>query len=332
VIGRLPEINRVLRAVQVLAGNTANTPLEAVMQRCREIVIEGLLPEHEKTAEFALSLGLLSSTEANVGLTEEGTSFLALNAEETYELSGDQARYLIRRHYLDGALRDLCRELLAAFAPSYGPERFTWSEIDGPELLSPPWLVEHLCQLGVLERVEHGLRTTEAFTVVVGAFREEPQGWTEERLREWLKEKKEVGDFAEELIANYEQQRLRDGGFRVESTCVRRISKLRENAGYDIESFDGVAPDVTYNRFIEVKGARSKNLHFIWSTNEIKIARELGDRYWIYFQGGIDMKNKTAKCKPLLFQNPINSILENNDITKTPHGLLVESKMQGPAK
>lgn len=332
MIDRLPEINRLLRAVQVLAAGAPMVPVEAVLQRCREVVIEGMLPDHERTLEFAVSLGLLFPGEADVGLSDEGLSFLALNADETYELSADQVRYLIRRHYLDGALRDRCKELLAAFSPSYGPDRFVWSAVDGPELPPTPWLIEHLCQLGVLERLDDGLRTTQAYTVAVGSFRDEPKGLTEERLQEYLREKKEVGDFAEDLIATFEQQRLRAAGCLVESNCIRRISKLRENAGYDIESFDRATPALAFDRFIEVKGARSKDLHFIWSANEMKVAEELKDRYWIYFQGGIDMKTRTAKCKPLLFQNPIASIMTDNTITKTAHGLLVQAKMQGPAK
>lgn len=332
MIARLPEINRVLRAVQTLAVQESRIPIETVVRHCREIVIEGLLPDHEQTLQFAATLGLLAADQVEVALTDDGLAFLDLNVDATYELSADQIRYLVRRHYLDGALHIECKDLLSAFSPSYGPERFIWSATDGPELPGAPWLVEHLCQLGVLERMEDGLRTSEVFSAVVGRFRDEPKGLTEEKLREYLREKKEVGDFAEDIVVAFERERLRANGQRLESNCVRRISKLRENAGYDIESFDAAAPGLVFDRFIEVKGARTKDLHFIWSVNEMKMAQELGDRYWIYFQGGIDMKSRSVKTAPLLFQNPIKSIMENSAITKTPHGLLVQAKVQGAPK
>ncbi|MDB5397961.1 MAG: hypothetical protein JWM91_5467, partial [Rhodospirillales bacterium] len=252
MIARLPEINRVLRAVQTLAANEPLISVEAIVRHCREIVIEGRLPDHEQTLQFASSLGLLAGDEAGLALTEDGMAFLDLNAEATYELSADQTRYLVRRHYLDGALHAKCKDLLLAFSPSYSPERYVWSATDSPELPSEPWLVEHLCQLGVLERIPDGLRTAEIFTAVIGRFRDEPKGLTEEKLREYLREKKEVGDFAEDMIVAFERERLRAGGWRVESTCVRRISKLRENAGYDVESFNAASPGLTFDRFIEV--------------------------------------------------------------------------------
>ena len=88
-------------------------------------------------------------------------------------------------------------------------------------------------------------------------------------------------------------------GHAVEAHCVRRISNVRVNAGYDIESFDGPSPPVAYDRFIEVKGAKSDKLRFFWSDNEIKVAKKLGKRYWIYFQGSVDVKNGVARDEPI---------------------------------
>jgi hypothetical protein len=81
--------------------------------------------------------------------------------------------------------------------------------------------------------------------------------------------------------------------------------------------------------FIEAKGSRGADLRFFWSENEMKVAEELGPRYWIYFQGGIDKNSGTARNRVLLFQNPLETILRHTAVTTTRHGLLVEGRLRG---
>ena len=104
---------------------------------------------------------------------------------------------------------------------------------------------------------------------------------------------------------------------------------MKVNAGYDIESFNGKSKAMKFDRFIEVKGSGESTVRFFWSTNEIEIAGRLGDNYWIYYQGGIDKKTKKAKNKPLMFQNPQESIMKDTNFTKIQNGLVVEAKIVG---
>ncbi len=113
-----------------------------------------------------------------------------------------------------------------------------------------------------------------------------------------------LGDLAEAIILEYERKRLKELGYLPESECVKSIGKKRVNAGFDIESFDGESRGMQHDRFIEVKGSGKKSLRFIWSKNEIEVAKKLGKKYWIYYQGGINKKLKKASVKPLIFQDP----------------------------
>ena len=112
------------------------------------------------------------------------------------------------------------------------------------------------------------------------------------------KNKKEIGEFAENIVLEFEKKRLGKDGH----TKVRRISQEYANAGYDIES-DG--------RLIEVKGSTGDEFSIYWSQNEIETARENSDKYWIYFVPGVDIKSNSSK-KPRPIPDPITNVLESD--------------------
>ena len=115
-------------------------------------------------------------------------------------------------------------------------------------------------------------------------------------------------------------------GHVIEARCIRRISHVRVNAGYDIESFNGPSPAVNYDRFIEVKAARGPQMRFFWTQNEIQVATRLGERYWIYFQGTVNVTKGIARNEPIMLQNPARSVLRDGNFKTTPHGLIVEER------
>jgi uncharacterized protein DUF3883 len=105
------------------------------------------------------------------------------------------------------------------------------------------------------------------------------------------------GADAEEYVLRFERNRL-EGHAQLQ--LVRRVSLVNTAAGYDIESFEGVRSFLP-DRFIEVKSYRGTE-HFFLSLGELEVARELGERYYIYL---ID----TEKCdlqenSPKIIQNP----------------------------
>lgn len=318
-----------LIAASALADDKHRADKEAVIRQCEGTVIEGRTPDHEASLEYASEVGLLHVDGRFVVLTGEGLTFLDMNPEKLYDLSEGQRKFLIRACYLHGKFREESFKLLSMFSPSYARDTYRWSWVDGPPLEGDANILEQLRELGLLVREQAWYEINAEFVDAVAAFLSEGKGFSEEKFMEYLHEREEVGKVAESLVVEFEGQRLRDAGHVAEALSVRRISRLRANAGYDIESFDGKSRGVNYDRFIEVKGAKSSKVHFIWSDNEMRIAKKLGPRYWIYFQGGIDLNSKKAKNKLLMFQNPIETILKDARFATTAQGVIVESEMRG---
>jgi len=328
MIDKLAELNRVLLAVKDLVDADGFASAEAVIEHCKDAVIEARIPKHELSISFADQIGLLSTHGAAVRLTENGLGFVDLNPGSLYDLSEGQKKLLLRTCYLHGPFRKEARNILKEFSQALGGDTLRWSVYDSSPL-PDEWAAEHLNQLGLLRPRDDGWEVSNEYTNTVAVFLEEGEGWSEEKFREYLKEKEEVGKVGENLVKAFEARRLTRMGHVVEGRCVRRISGVRVNAGYDIESFDGPSPAVNYDRFIEVKGARGEQLHFFWSQNEIQVATRLGERYWIYFQGAINIAKGVARHEPIMLQNPVQSILRDGKFKTTPQGLIVEATMTG---
>lgn len=328
MIDKLAELNRVLLAVNELRDADGAANVDAVIEHCKGTVIEARIPKHEVSISFAEQVGLLVTDGALIRLTSDGAGFIEFNPTGQYDLSDEQKRVLLRTCYLHGPLREQARNILKEFSPALEGDALRWSLYDSSPF-PDEWTAEHLSQLGLLQRHEDGWEVTADYTRTVVIFLEEGEGWSEEKFREYLKEKEEVGKLGENLVRVFEMRRLEKMGHAVEARCVRRISGLRVNAGYDIESFDSSSPTVVYDRFIEVKGARGRQMRFFWSENEIQVAKRLGGRYWIYFQGAIDAANGVARDEPVMLHDPAKSILQGGQFKTTPQGLIVESELKG---
>ena len=332
MISRLAELNRLLVAVRDLMDERRRAPNDAVIRQCASRVIEGRLPDHSETMTFAQQIGLLERQRRAVRLTDEGAAFLYLNAEDAYDLTPDQQRLLIRSVYLSGVFRRDVLALLGSFAPAFDRRTYRWSPVDGSALpKNGETIIDQLRELGAVVLSGEVFEVAETYVDAAAALLAEGKGWTEEALQEFLRERQEIGDLAEQLALRYERERLHARGCEVEAECVRHVSKLKVNAGYDIESFHAASRGLHYDRFIEVKGSRDPDVRFIWSENELKVARALGNRYWIYFQGGIDSRRGRAKNKILTFQDPATTILNDARFTVTQHGVIVEARVRGEA-
>jgi hypothetical protein len=330
MIDRLDELNRVLTAVHSLNGHRESpVTLTDVVELCASTVQSGLLPDHELTAQFAEQLMFVESNAEGLWITEQGVDFLQLNPQKYYSLTEGQRQVLTRNHYFGRSFGTDCKQLLTRFNFSSESGLLTWSEVDDSTLDCPMWVASHLVQLGVLRLTECGYETTAEMAPVALEFREEPKGLTEAKMEAMLLEKKLVGDVGEKLAMRFEKERLAGIGAHVESHCVRRIGNVRLNAGYDLESFDAQSATMVYERFIEVKAAKGKDLRFFWTENEMSVANKLRDRYWIYFLGGVDPVGATATYRPLMFQDPVRSVLEDARLEKVSQGFIVESKMRG---
>ena len=92
---------------------------------------------------------------------------------------------------------------------------------------------------------------------------------------------KKIGDIGEEVVFEWEKERLLSRGFQELSNRVEWVAKKGEKPGYDIRSFNEDGSD----RFIEVKSTKAKQHESITITeNEWQTARnsKLGT-YFLYF-------------------------------------------------
>jgi hypothetical protein len=277
-----------------------------------------------------LRLGLiLRKKKSKVFLSEQGMTFLQFNPKETYDLSAQQKKFLIRNYFFDGAYSKELKECLKCFDYSDQKKIFAWSSIDSTPFGTNAWIINHLEQLGVAVQTSYGYRIVKTYNETVLTLINDAKGFTEEQLMKWLEEKKYLGDSAEKLVVKFEEGRLRKIGNLVEAACVKCISKMKTDAGFDIKSFNGKSRGMQYDRFIEVKGSGSTKLRFVWSPNEMKVAEKLREQYWIYFQGGINKKDGNSRFKPIMIQDPITNIYNDARLTITQNGIIVEGGISG---
>lgn len=333
MIDQIAELNRVLIIVKSLAVDEHGVERDIVIEQCRSIAIEGRMPEHADSIEFALKIGLLKiQGKKKVLLNDDGNSFLDLNPEEFFDLTDQQKKYLLRRSFFDGIFHKPAKECLRCFEKSDENKTFTWSSTDGKPFGKDGWIMVYFEQLGLVWRRKENLIVKKEYASTVAGFISEPKGWTEEEHFEYMKEKKELGDLAEQLIMQCEVERLKKSGHVVESHCIKHIGKLDVEAGFDIKSFDGKSHGMQFDRFIEVKGSRGPGIRFFWSQNEMKVAEDLGDKYWIYYQGGVRVETGTALYEPIVYQNPLESLKLNGRLTIKENGVIVEGKVNAKKK
>jgi hypothetical protein len=141
--------------------------------------------------------------------------------------------------------------------------------------------------------------------LIVGSSRKKRQ-LSLDRLKEQLKRQEELGLQAEIFVLHYEKKRL----YRHPMISqIVRVSEEYSNAGYDIESFNDTET-ILINRFIEVKSFTG-NVSFFWSNNEIEIAKDKEDQYFIYLVNRDEMER--IGYQPLIITNPYKNIFLNSN-------------------
>lgn len=135
--------------------------------------------------------------------------------------------------------------------------------------------------------------------------RSETKKITLKQLKKSLDQKDEAGKEGELFVLGYEQVRLKE---HPNFDKIERIAETYVNAGYDILSFNDMDSFI-HDRFIEVK-SYSGEIAFYWSKNEVKKAKWLKDKYYLYLVDRSLMPN--SDYVPKIFQNPYKKIFEND--------------------
>ena len=122
-------------------------------------------------------------------------------------------------------------------------------------------------------------------------------------------EKESLGAAAEELVLQYERQRVG----QEHQTKVRRISIVNDAAGYDIRSVSVQNSGVHTHRYIEVKAVPRISNRFYWTQNEISTSRRLGEWYYLYLLP-VGRDGQPIIDELIIVQNPAEEILARQDI------------------
>ncbi|WP_226037482.1 DUF3883 domain-containing protein [Aquibacillus saliphilus] len=167
-----------------------------------------------------------------------------------------------------------------------------------------------LINIGFLTYINNNVLILEKkfITLVEEHFKKKKRQLSLEKLKEIQAKKEEMGEIAENFVLNYEKKRLGDCGF-LDLNKVKKISDVDVTAGYDIVSYINNKSN-HYDKFIEVK---SFELHpyFYWSKNEIEVAKEKKDNYFLYL---VDRKKITSRdYKPIIISNPYETVYKNSE-------------------
>lgn len=125
---------------------------------------------------------------------------------------------------------------------------------------------------------------------------------TLEQLKKQLEIQSRYGEDAEKFVLEFEGSRLGS------STHVHWIAPFDVGAGYDILSVDNL--NNKNKRCIEVK-SYIYTPYFYWSTNEVKVAREEGEGYFLYLVNRDKMND--YNYSPLMIQNPYENIFDQGE-------------------
>ncbi len=133
-------------------------------------------------------------------------------------------------------------------------------------------------------------------------------GPSPDQLRTRKRDQAEIGYTAELEVVNFERQVV---GKR-DSQKVIHIAMENTAAGFDIASVrrDEDSDEIVL-RLIEVKAVSPKDWAFIFTRNEVQIARENGSSYFLYL---VPVKNGQPRVEEVLVvENPVEELMKEHE-------------------
>ena len=258
--------------------------------------------DYDEMFEFCLDLNLLKEKKGNVVLTRHGLNLIDMN-HTGVDLTDEQIEYIVQNCIFDNEKFSNVIDLF---------KNFVFYEKLGTFVISDVKIARYQSMMGILSqfnvvRKENKLWIiNEDYIEYVGQFKQDiHKPLTQKQLDAIILEQKRIGELTEKLTVKYEIRRLKNQKLFFESQHVKRVSNEYVNKGYDIESFSG--KNIKSNLFIEVKGRKYNTPSFIISTNEIKTAEVLGDKYAIYFWKDLASPKQPEKPFKIIY-NPFKKL------------------------
>ena len=179
---------------------------------------------------------------------------------------------------------ELTAELLSITIMDQGRERSKWENMVrwARNDLRKKGLLADKSKRGTWELTQAGIDRAKELTAEISLAHTPstccPSALTPAQLEERQTRMREVGDMGELRALEYERERLRKLNKPDLAARIEHTARLNVSAGYDILSFEKDGSE----RFIEVKSTVANSNIFYLSANELRVARESGQSYWLY--------------------------------------------------
>jgi hypothetical protein len=315
--------NKVLISLADLTPSGESCPIDSLIKQCQSFVLGGVRGEYDTVINHCKSCGLVAVKNNKITLSTLGHKFLSANRERFFEVTEAQKQIIAERIVFKGAWNVYARELFEYFTANQTTATYELSTIETLLPIQQNTVVHFFKYIGILSEQDYVLRVERKYTALVYELTADGKALTEQQLEKILMENRKLGAQAEQSVVDFEKQRLRKLGKVVQAELVKRISPINTAAGYDIVSFDGTSDDIEYDRFIEVKATQSDEIRFYWSNNEMNVAKNLKEKYWIYMMKEFN-ESQPQLTLPIMIQNPATNIKKSNYLTIEAHTFLIK--------
>ena len=299
----ISDIPKLLTIIQLYQQDKTSS-LEYVRRTFNDAPVKyGRLPNYNEIENFCNSLGLIEVNSNSLKLNQIGEKLLfEFNKEK--KINKNFKKILIQECLVNSIFNDDIKNAVSHFYKiKNGETIFKKREIYG--IFSFPEILPVLYELEIFKKKDtHVILNSHEF---VSKIKKLTQKQLEKQLENW----KIIGEIAEEIVLKFEKTRLKKEGHQEESENVKQISQEFANAGYDLDSFKEEKNNEIQEIFIEVKGSTNEKFDFFWSGNEFEKARELKEKYWIYFVPNIDVSTRTSTSDIIMIKNPYVKIYQD---------------------
>ena len=264
------------------------------------------LPNYKEIEKYCKEFKLLKIESEKIYLTNIGEKILECYDKEN-NINDEFKELFITESLFQTDTGEKIRNAFSKFHTDenqnqYCPIHKVYDMFENPKIL--PLLYE----LDILVKKDRIVEINSKYSQII---KKSQKKLTLKELEYQLQNRRITGEIAEEIVLEFEKNRLKKEGYVKESEKIKKISIEFANAGYDIESFlkhQGNMSEI----YIEVKGSTEKEFDFYLSANEFRKAKEYGDKYWIYFVPEIDIKTRSSTKKPIMIQNPSETIFNDS--------------------
>ena len=266
------------------------------------------LPNYAKLERLCEKLNLVRTKSDTIYLTDLGRKLFELYDSDTYKNFND---FFIKNVVFSSEIGNQIHDAISKFYVGkhynlYYPKDEIYRLFKSTEIL--PILYE----VSLLKKKYDVIEiNTEYLQMIVQNKRKISQN----QLEVQLQNQKIIGSIAEEIVLEFERNRLIKEGHKTESAKIRQISDEFANAGYDIESFAEDKNGEIRQIFIEVKGSSGTEIDFHLSINELEKAKESKENYLIYFVSEINIKVGKSARDPIIIHDPYVTIFKSSAFT-----------------